>query len=82
MKKDLVCQEEFDHNMWCVLPIVVGAIYRVDGFTSHQYLYRVPVPISTNLQFLRPTFFLYSFTGMYKNDSHFFKVMQGISGCR
>lgn len=75
MKKDLVCQEEFDHNMWCVLPIVVEAIYRVGGFTSLQCLYYIPVPISTNLQFSCPTFFLYYFTGMYKNDSHTFKAM-------
>lgn len=40
MKKNLVCQEEFDHNMWCVLPIMVGVIYRIDGLLSQSSFHR------------------------------------------
>jgi len=29
MKNDLVCQEDFDHRIWAVLPIVLRVI--IDG---------------------------------------------------
>jgi hypothetical protein len=29
MKKDLVCQEDFDHKIWSALPIIVRLMYRV-----------------------------------------------------
>ena len=29
MKKDLVCQDDFDHNIWGALPITVRGMYRV-----------------------------------------------------
>jgi hypothetical protein len=29
MKKDLVCQEEFDHKIWSALLIIVRVMYRV-----------------------------------------------------
>ena len=29
MKKDLVCQEDFDHKIWSALPIIMRMMYRV-----------------------------------------------------
>ncbi len=29
MKKDLVCQEDFDHKIWGALPIIMRVMYRV-----------------------------------------------------
>jgi hypothetical protein len=29
MKKDLVCQEEFDHKLWGAVPMIIEGMYRV-----------------------------------------------------
>jgi hypothetical protein len=29
MKKDIVCQEDFDHKIWSALPIIMRMMYRV-----------------------------------------------------
>lgn len=40
MKKDIVCQEDFDHKIWSALPIIVRLMYRVGSlFDKSAHLF-------------------------------------------
>jgi len=44
MNEDLVSQEEFDHNTWGALPIIVRGMYRVGCLLIKLLIFVVDLP--------------------------------------